>query len=303
MSATCGTVGTDPMADKLIRNVFYSWQSDLPNNTNRGFIERALEQAISSLAKSGDVAMTAVDRDTAGVSGAPNIATTIFAKIKSATAFVVDVSIVNPAPRPTPNPNALIELGYAFHCLGDERIVLVFNQAYGSLDDVPFDLRQHRILSYRCAEDDDKAAARSMLAANLESQLRSIFALKARDEVDIRVIVQPSMAAAGPHVFRGVTVEVQNHSQSACYLSSITFQRAADGSIFPPKAHNGGNESRVIQPGDHHQLLFQEDEFLEWVAKYDLVAAVARDKIGRTWTSDRTTFAKVIEQVRAATRQ
>jgi hypothetical protein len=29
--------------------IFYSWQSDLPNNTNRGFIERALEKAIASI--------------------------------------------------------------------------------------------------------------------------------------------------------------------------------------------------------------------------------------------------------------
>src|SRR5437867_1742499 len=98
------------------RIVFYSWQSDLPNATNRGFIEQALENAVSGIAKDQSVAVEpVVDRDTQGVPGAPDISSTIFAKITAAHVFVADVSIVT---RPeqgksTPNPNVLIELGYA----------------------------------------------------------------------------------------------------------------------------------------------------------------------------------------------
>lgn len=32
------------------RVIFYSWQADLPNNTNRGFIQGALEQAANAIA-------------------------------------------------------------------------------------------------------------------------------------------------------------------------------------------------------------------------------------------------------------
>ncbi|MCB1593264.1 MAG: hypothetical protein KDI90_12525 [Alphaproteobacteria bacterium] len=32
-----------------MKTVFYSWQSDLPNKTNRGFIEEALEKALQNL--------------------------------------------------------------------------------------------------------------------------------------------------------------------------------------------------------------------------------------------------------------
>ena len=32
-----------------MRTVFYSWQSDLPNATNRGFIEDCLERALEDL--------------------------------------------------------------------------------------------------------------------------------------------------------------------------------------------------------------------------------------------------------------
>ena len=31
--------------------IFYSWQSDLPNNTHRGFIESAIEKAIKNIGK------------------------------------------------------------------------------------------------------------------------------------------------------------------------------------------------------------------------------------------------------------
>ena len=67
------------------RIVFYSWQSDLPNAANRGFIEQALENAVSGIAKDQSVAVEpVVDRDTQGVPGVPDISSTIFAKITAA---------------------------------------------------------------------------------------------------------------------------------------------------------------------------------------------------------------------------
>src|SRR5437016_4475569 len=98
------------------RVVFYSWQSDLPNATNRTFIQKALEKAAASIAADESIEIEpVVDRDTQGVPGAPDIASTIFAKITAADIFVADVSITTrpKTGRPTPNPNVLIELGYA----------------------------------------------------------------------------------------------------------------------------------------------------------------------------------------------
>lgn len=31
------------------RTIFYSWQSDLPNNSNRGFIESCIESSLKDL--------------------------------------------------------------------------------------------------------------------------------------------------------------------------------------------------------------------------------------------------------------
>ena len=55
-------------------NIFYSWQSDLPNATNRGLIQSALEGAVADLLKDVELNIEArVDRDTADVPGAPDI--------------------------------------------------------------------------------------------------------------------------------------------------------------------------------------------------------------------------------------
>ncbi len=160
--------------------VFYSWQSDLPSNSNRGLILGALERACEEIASDDQIGVEpVVDRDTLDVPGAPNIGETILAKIRGAGAFVADVSLINPTRspecRPTPNPNVLIELGYAIGHLGHERIVLVFNTKFGKVEDLPFDLRQHRTLTYRAdPEDEKKAPTRNDLQDRLVPAIRAI---------------------------------------------------------------------------------------------------------------------------------
>jgi len=133
--------------------IFYSWQSDLPNGTNRTLIENTLKDTAKEIGEENADIEPVIDRDTQGVAGAPNIATAIFQKIDSADIFVADVSIIGSAKkRSVPNPNVLIELGYALKSLGHERIILVFNTAFGKIEKLPFDLRMHRTLIYQCAE-------------------------------------------------------------------------------------------------------------------------------------------------------
>jgi hypothetical protein len=159
------------------RIVFYSWQSDLPNATNRGFIQTALENAAAAIAADDTIAVEpVVDRDTQGVAGSPDIASTIFAKITAADIFVADISIVaRPAQgRPTPNPNVLIELGYAFKTLGFERVILAFNKAFGKIEELPFDLRMRRVMAYDMPLDaPERAKERKKLEAQLEDALRA----------------------------------------------------------------------------------------------------------------------------------
>lgn len=163
--------------------IFYSWQSDLPNACNRGFILRALEGAAQMLREAKTVAVEpVVDRDTTGVPGAPDIAATIFEKIEKAGICVCDVSIVNQSVvkaklgRPTPNPNVLIEAGYALKALGRERLVLVANTAFGSPEELPFDLRYRRIVTYESSPNaTERSTERKRLQSALFVTLQSIY--------------------------------------------------------------------------------------------------------------------------------
>jgi hypothetical protein len=127
---------------------FYSWQSDLRRETNHSFIESSLRAALDEIGSPVFDLEPVLDRDTRGTDGSPDIVSTIFAKIDRAQLFVADVSIVTSEGRPCPNPNVLIELGYAARSLSWDRVVLVCNQAYGAVEDLPFDLRQRRTLTY-----------------------------------------------------------------------------------------------------------------------------------------------------------
>jgi len=173
-----------PQDESSTATVFYSWQSQLPNSTNRSFIKDALDRAATAV--KNDVTIDArpeIDQDTANTPGSPNIADTIRAKIDAAEIVVCDVSIVQGLDgdgdrvRPTPNPNVLIELGYAMKSLGTmDRLVLVMNTAYGGIKELPFDLRQYRPTTYSLPEDaKDKSAARKELASKLEATFRHVF--------------------------------------------------------------------------------------------------------------------------------
>ena len=158
------------------RIVFYSWQSDLPNRTNRSFIQQALENVTKVIRSDDSVDVDpVVDRDTQGVPGSPDIAKTIFQKIAGADIIVADVSIINASQqgRRTPNPNVLLELGYALHALGDERVILVFNTAYGMLEDLPFDLRMRRVMPYSMPETgQERSSERKALESKLDDAIR-----------------------------------------------------------------------------------------------------------------------------------
>jgi len=158
--------------------VFYSWQSDLPNPINRGFIQDALERAAKAIRQDDSITVEPrIERDTDGVPGSPDIATTIFEKIDTSQVFACDVSIINTEgkARPTPNPNVLIELGYAYKALTSERILMVMNTAFGEPELLPFDLSGKRVITYQLTtESQAKPTVRKELAKKLEQALRTI---------------------------------------------------------------------------------------------------------------------------------
>ena len=90
-----------------------------------------------------------------------DITATILDKIRSSAVFVADVSAIARTSdgKCLPNPNVLIELGWALRELGAERIIAVLNTASGCKpDDLPFDIRHRRTLTYELSEGADAAS-------------------------------------------------------------------------------------------------------------------------------------------------
>jgi hypothetical protein len=163
--------------------VFYSWQSDRLPSTKEDFIQQALERVAKSISIDPAIAVQPViDRDVRGVSGAPDISRTVFDKIARATVFVADVSIINEASnnvRPAPNPNVLIELGYALHAIGEARVLLVMNTAFGGPEQLPFDLKMRHVITYEMPTKAlQRSGERKRLEQKLLSAIRTIFLMQ-----------------------------------------------------------------------------------------------------------------------------
>ena len=168
--------------------MFFSWQSDRPNRGGRTLIENALKDAISRVTEDVEVEEAlrqglTLDKDTMGVSGSPPIFATILEKIDRATIYVLDFTFVgkNSTGEPIPNPNVLIEYGWALKSLGHKRIVAVMNEAYGAptRESLPFDLALMRFpITYNVPENAPaslRQEERKKLSEKLENALRGVF--------------------------------------------------------------------------------------------------------------------------------
>ena len=181
----------------------------------RSTIRWALERAVRNLNRGGTLEEALrVDQDTDEVAGWPDIAATILAKIERCELFVADITPINgpdPEARLTPNPNVMLELGYALATgMGRTRIVCIVNDGYvpeGDLSRLPFDVRGGRPLSFtlqdpserraeKGREDPLRTAARADLARALERALRD--SLDAVEEER-----QSQILAVTPHLVPG----------------------------------------------------------------------------------------------------
>ncbi|HEV2562407.1 MAG TPA: hypothetical protein VGT78_09725 [Rhizomicrobium sp.] len=192
------------------QHVFFSWQSDTPNAVGRSFVETCLERSIAELVADADVELAdrdvEMDKDTLNVPGSPPIADTIFGKIDNAAVFLGDLTFV--ATRlgggRSPNPNVLIEHGWALKSRGWRRVIAVMNIAFGDPDQqqLPFDLRHsRRPILYNLPVGRDvptRKAAKEDLVKSLKAALKAIFEDKAV-QAELR---PPAPAEAHPHDIR-----------------------------------------------------------------------------------------------------
>ena len=129
--------------------------------------------------------------------------------------------------RPTPNPNVLYELGYALSSLGDARIVLLMNVAYGAPEDLPFDLKMHRVMTYNMPEDAaDRSAERLSLQKKLEGAIRA-----ALDSFNPKLPLIPSKA-------NSFLAELYDNLSDLYVIDPTTSARSAHYYLFACAPHD-----------------------------------------------------------------
>jgi hypothetical protein len=134
--------------------VFYSWQSDIPNNINRGLIQTSIQEAAEELNNENNWNLY-IDSDTRGTCGSPDIVTTILHKIDNSSVFIADVSSITKLDNKLiPNPNVMFELGYAIKSISSSKIIMIFNEFTGNINDIPFDLGLKRQIVYNYNEEE-----------------------------------------------------------------------------------------------------------------------------------------------------
>jgi hypothetical protein len=158
--------------------VFYAWQSDRPERFNRYLIRMALEVAARQISRDSalDVELR-IDSDTQGVPGQPPVTETILRKIDACDIFAPDLTFVacTDGGKHIPNPNVMVEYGYALRAKTHAAMLPIMNTAFGPPESLPFDMGhlrhpiQYHVLPL--AKDGARRAARKQLCEKIEKAL------------------------------------------------------------------------------------------------------------------------------------
>lgn len=172
----------------MVQSIFFSWQSDTETRIGKAFLRSVLDEACANIVLDASIDEPLrdikVDSDTQGVAGQPPIVDTIFKKIDKAAIFIADLTFIGKRPdeRPIPNPNVLMECGWALKVLGYERIIYVMNAAFGepTRTNLPFDLGHLRFpICYNLPENaspETKAKEKKALMATLQKAISASLA-------------------------------------------------------------------------------------------------------------------------------
>ena len=217
--------------------VFYAWQSDLPDT--QGLIESALAAAIQNLNRDLTVENALqLDQDTRGVAGWPDIISEILSKIEACQVFVADITPINGPEsnyKMTPNPNVLLELGFALGTgMRERRIICIVNTSHlpnGDLRELPFDLRSRRLIPFsltatpQTASHQDIHEVERLLTTSLEEAIGLI--MSTADQED-------ALSA----IYERYNLTVESH----LILEKLMNSTVDSGQMLPVRVDNEGLE-------------------------------------------------------------
>lgn len=226
--------------------IFYSWQSDSPNKTNRGFIKNALDKAARELDLElpEEAERVEVTQDTQDVPGSPEIVATILRKIRESDVFVGDVSLVGTTfdGKKLMSSNVAIELGYAMAKDADGGCLInVMNETSGTFEELPFDLRNRRKpICYTLAEEADaeeKAAQKAALVSSFKRQLKTFSAAQPAPAIPVPPPHEPILSTLHPGRYWGqgeAVYEYNDETHLHYELPQVLFVRLLPIENMPP---------------------------------------------------------------------
>ncbi len=145
-----------------------------------------------------------IDADTQDVLGHVPITDTILKRIAACDAFLPDLTFVaeTQGGKLVPNPNVLIEYGYALHAKSYSVMIPVMNTAYGPAEQFPFDMRHLRYpLQYDLAMKAtaaERRAVRKALTDEFEAILRRMIAKVATEPEKVTPFQEAASSKSSP---------------------------------------------------------------------------------------------------------
>jgi hypothetical protein len=120
-----------------------------------------------------------IDEGSEALIGSPDLVPSIISSIKNCDVVVADFTFTttNTADKPSPNPNVMMEYGYALREKGEGAIITVFNEAYGPISQLPFDVRNRRTIPFNLppgANVTERDYVTKQLAQSIYSTIRLI---------------------------------------------------------------------------------------------------------------------------------
>jgi len=169
--------------------IFFCWQDHLEPKHYRFFIRDALNRAIgkvqASLPKEAAHCVLRQDSDTMNRAGSVEIANTICQKIRASTMVVGDVTpVLKDGDRFYPNPNVMLEVGYAGGAIGWNRVVCLYDSEICRPEELPFDIRHRRANSFSSIAKVEATKAMSDLEGTLFVAIRAVVQEIGRGDYD-----------------------------------------------------------------------------------------------------------------------
>lgn len=141
------------MTDNTSFTVFFSWQSDVPKNSD--FLRSFIKSSIKKFETTQNVNVL-YDEASRSVVGSQKVEEVILEKIRACDVFIADITPITRLEteegeknriKLLPNPNVAFELGYAMHCLPMEQVLMVLPTGI-SHGQLPFDFNHNRLIEF-----------------------------------------------------------------------------------------------------------------------------------------------------------